>query len=95
MRLDDYPVSKAPADFEAYSAALQTAVRQVLGNAGDENRTIKYVPLAMMSRGYDSSAAAALAARAGCREAISFYDSRAGNPRARTPTTGSSSSGGT
>jgi len=62
----------APRDFAEYDRLLGDTLAAVIENASDREREHRYRPLAMISRGYDSSAAAALAARAGCREALTF-----------------------
>jgi hypothetical protein len=62
----------APRDFADYDRLLGDTLAAVIANAGDREREHRYRPVAMVSRGYDSPAAAALAARAGCREALSF-----------------------
>jgi hypothetical protein len=64
----------APRDFAEYDRLLGDTLAAVIENAGDPDpeRERRYRPVAMVSRGYDSSAATALAARAGCREALTF-----------------------
>jgi hypothetical protein len=62
----------APRDFAEYDCLLGDTLAAVVENAGDRARAHRYRPVAVVSRGYDSSAAAALAARAGCREALTL-----------------------
>ncbi len=69
-----------PEDFAAYRTLLDEGVAKVFANAVAPNRSTVYRPLAAISRGYDSTATAVLASRAGCREAFSFRDSRAADP---------------
>jgi hypothetical protein len=47
---------------------------RVFANATDSARARRYPPLATLSTGYDAPAIAALAARAGCREALTFAE---------------------
>ncbi|HVS10458.1 MAG TPA: hypothetical protein VMS76_11335, partial [Planctomycetota bacterium] len=72
---------EVPRDYASYRALLGEAVAAVLENAASPARSRSYRPLAMLSRGYDASATAALASAAGCREAITFVDSRRPDPR--------------
>ena len=61
------------ADYRAYLAAV---VEATLDNARDPLRPHPYRPLATISPGYDSPAAAALAREAGCREAVTHGHAR-------------------
>lgn len=63
-------------DFADYRAHLAAVVEAVLDNARDPLRKNPYRPLATISQGYDSPAAAALARKAGCREAITHTHAR-------------------
>lgn len=66
------PDCEAPGNFEEYRRLLEATLTAVFDNAGDASRKLRYRPKTMISRGYDSVAASALAARAGCREALTF-----------------------
>lgn len=63
-------------DFTDYTSFLQEQVNAIVRNAHDPRRTVRYRPIATISSGYDSPAAAVFARRAGCEEAVTF-------PRAR------------
>ncbi len=69
-----------PRTWEAYKLLVDRGVRDVIANACDGSRRLHYRPLAQISRGYDSAATAALAAEAGCQEAVTIHDSRADDP---------------
>jgi hypothetical protein len=69
-----------PRDFAEYVAALEGALRGVFANAADPARGRGFRPLATVSRGYDSPAVATLAARLGCREAVTFSHRAPGEP---------------
>jgi hypothetical protein len=74
------PWGAAPNDVEAYLQLLENVVRRVIDNANAPERQRKrYRPVAMISRGYDSSAVAAIARKVGCREAVTFL--RSDSPR--------------
>jgi hypothetical protein len=60
------------ADFADYASFLEEQVTGIVRNANDPLRTVRYRPLATISSGYDSSASAVLARRAGCDEAVTF-----------------------
>lgn len=60
------------ATFAAYRAFLGDQVRAVVANASANPRKTRYLPLATVSSGYDSTCGAALAREAGCDEAITF-----------------------
>lgn len=78
------PVDKvalpAPHDFAEVDALLDGVVARTFENAADPQRTRRYRPLATVSRGYDSAATAALSARHGCREALTFAELQPGVP---------------
>lgn len=69
------PWGAPPAGYDAYVSLLERTLERVIENAGDSGRRWRYRPLAMISQGYDSTAVAALAARVGCREAVTFLRS--------------------
>jgi hypothetical protein len=74
------PWGPPPADYDDYVSLLERTLRRVVENAADPARCWRYRPLVMLSQGYDTTAVAALARRAGCREAVTFLrsHSRAG-----------------
>ncbi len=65
-----------PATFEAYRATLKDVIARIVANAADTTRQHPFEPLATVSSGYDSPACAVLAAEAGCREAVTFTNSK-------------------
>jgi hypothetical protein len=69
------PWDAPPEDCAAYLSLLDRTVAHVIENASDPRRRWRYRPVAMVSQGYDSTAVAALASRAGCREAVTFLRS--------------------
>jgi hypothetical protein len=69
------PWGEPPTSYRDYVALLERTLRAVIENARDGARRWPYRPLAMVSQGYDSTAVAALARRAGCREAVTFLKS--------------------
>ncbi len=74
------PWGAPPASCDAYVSLLEHTLGRVIENAGDSGRRWRYRPRVTVSQGYDSTAVAALARRAGCREAVTFLrsDSRDG-----------------
>jgi hypothetical protein len=64
-----------PATYDDYAALLHGTVAALVANASDGARRHPYRPLAMVSQGYDSTAVAAIARAAGCREAVTFLRS--------------------
>jgi hypothetical protein len=73
---------EAPSSYAAYVDLLDRTMRSVAANAADPRRRATYRLVAACSRGYDSTASAAIAARAGCREGVTFVRSasRSGHP---------------
>lgn len=71
-----------PAGFADYAARLHDTTRRLADNAADPRRRATYRLVAACSRGYDSTATAAIASRAGCREGVTFVASatRRGHP---------------
>lgn len=69
-----------PRTWDDYRLLLDRRMRDVVANAGARARRLRYRLLAQISRGYDSAASAALAASAGCGEAVTIHDSRADDP---------------
>ena len=64
--------------FEDYDAYLVDVLSKVKANGESDRRRTRYTLLATCSSGYDSVASAALAARLGCREAITLRSARYG-----------------
>ena len=62
----------APRNFAEYDRLLGDTMVAVADNASDSEREQRYRLVTMISQGYDSTAATAVAARAGCREALTF-----------------------
>ena len=66
-----------PGDYREHVATLRDILGRLIENASDPGRRQAFRPLVTMSQGYDSTATAALASGAGCREAVSFRKSLA------------------
>jgi hypothetical protein len=62
----------APRNFTEYDRLLADTMVAVADNADDAEREQRYRLVSTISQGYDSTAAMAVAARAGCREALTF-----------------------
>ena len=62
----------APQNYNDYVSFLTRTTEQVFANAGHPDRRRAYRPVTSMSQGYDTTAISALAAKAGCREAVTF-----------------------
>ena len=77
-QITETPKKPAPefADFAAYNTFLLETVQALHRNATDAKRQLRYTPIASISSGYDSPAAAVLARSVGCREALTFSTSR-------------------
>ena len=60
---------------------LQDNIKLIIENADSAKRKVKYDPLVLVSKGYDSVAIACLAAKAGCTKAATFIDNRKKDPR--------------
>ena len=78
LRREEMPQGPAPRDYAEYFALLAGSTRRVVENAADPARRAFYRPVAACSKGYDSTASAALASLAGCREGVTF--ARSGLP---------------
>jgi hypothetical protein len=76
------PPPPPPRDFAEYVASLEAALDGVFANASAPERGHGFRPLATLSRGYDAPAVAALAARLGCREAVTFSHREEGQAEA-------------
>src|SRR5207248_716046 len=74
LRLQRLAVPAAPGfdGYRAYRSLLVSELRTMFANAADPGRRIRYRPIVALSKGYDSPAAAVLAAEAGCREALTY-----------------------
>jgi len=74
------PIFPRPASFGEYVAMLQGVLGAVLANAASPGRRHRrYEGLATVSGGYDSNALAALLAKFGVCEAMTFYDKMPGD----------------
>jgi hypothetical protein len=62
-------------DFRSYRAYLVDETTKLFANAADPKRRQRFLPLATVSSGYDSTACAVIAHEAGCREGITFGES--------------------
>jgi hypothetical protein len=77
LRRVDKPLGPPPRSFGEYFRMIQGAAIGVAANAASTARRHVYPMVAACSKGYDSTAAAALASRAGCREGVTFTASAA------------------
>jgi hypothetical protein len=84
LRITPRTLPRAPrfSNFVEYRSFLVREVASLFANASDEARKIRYQPIAAVSAGYDSPAAAVVARDAGCTQAFTFRHSTAskGNP---------------
>ncbi len=64
--------------FDHYFDVLSHTCRQIVGNLQAPARKRRYLPLATVSRGYDSPACAAIARQCGATDAVTFSDARSG-----------------
>ncbi len=69
------PWGESPGNYSTYASLMQDTLERVIRNAGDPARRQGFRPVCMISRGYDSVAVAALASKAGCREAVTYRES--------------------
>jgi hypothetical protein len=67
-------------DFAAYRAMLVAETRALFANAADPARRRRYAPIATISSGYDSVAAAVIARDAGCTEALTWRQASMAEP---------------
>lgn len=58
--------------FEQYRGLLRTTLDEALRNGADVGRRHRLTPIVPISRGYDSTACAVIAAEVGCREAVTL-----------------------
>lgn len=63
-------------NYSDYKTFLEENVVAIHANANDSQRQFKYAPIATISSGYDSPAAAVLARKVGCDEALTFREAR-------------------
>lgn len=70
------PRSARFSDYDGYVQHLQRIAKQVVDNAQDGRRSVRYQPLATVSTGYDSPACAVIARDCGCTEAVTFVSAR-------------------
>ncbi|MBT8421155.1 MAG: hypothetical protein KJO08_09870, partial [Gammaproteobacteria bacterium] len=75
VTVKDKPETPAPECFEDVRDFLQHSVNVVVDNARDPRREHPFRPRVTVSRGYDSVAVAALAAKAGCLHGLTFRTS--------------------
>ncbi len=66
------PHQPPPMTFDSYVATIRMTMAAVLENAANPGRRHPFTPITTISRGYDSVAVSALAARLGCGDAITF-----------------------
>jgi hypothetical protein len=66
------PLGPPPENYAALYDLLTGSVRRVVENAAAAGRKKPYIPIAACSRGYDSTASAALASLAGCKRGFTF-----------------------
>lgn len=66
------PLGAPPRNYDDYVSFLLGTAERVFANASDPGRQFAYRPVTMLSQGYDTTAVSALAAKAGCREAVTF-----------------------
>jgi hypothetical protein len=70
--------AETPGNYVQYASLMEETLERVIRNAGDPARRQGFRPVCMISRGYDSVAVAALASKAGCREAVTYRESGSG-----------------
>ena len=63
-------------NYADYKSFLLEKVREIHDNANDPRRKVAYRPVATISSGYDSPAAAVMAKSIGCAEALTFEQAR-------------------
>lgn len=78
LRREAKPLGPPPSCYADYFGFLERTIRGIARNAVASGRTRTYPLVAACSRGYDSTASAALAGLAGCREGVTFV--RGSNP---------------
>ena len=78
LRRTPQPLGPPPANYSEYFDLLSTTSKRIVTNAADPARATTYTPVAACSRGYDSTASAALAKMTGCTEGVTY--ARSGLP---------------
>lgn len=63
-------------DYTTYTDYVQGVLGRVLENADNSRREFRYTPIGTISSGYDSPTIAVWAKSMGCREAVTFPQSR-------------------
>lgn len=76
VRAERYSDADGFGSYEEYIAGIDSLLRALTDNANAPARRSRYRPLATISTGYDSPAAAVFAQNQGCTEAITFSDAR-------------------
>lgn len=76
VRTERYVDGPGFSSYEEYVAEVDVLLRDLAENAAALQRSVRYRPLATISSGYDSPAAAVFARHRGCSEAITFCDAR-------------------
>ena len=69
------PRVKTPMNYQECIDLLDGAMCETFANAADPARVRTFAPVATLSRGYDCTFVAALAARHGCTDGLTFIDS--------------------
>lgn len=86
LRERDKPLEPAGfGDFDEYRAFLLSGLEGIAENMASVARRHPYTMLGTVSSGYDGAAVTALAAEVGCREALTFDESRLGEPDSGEP----------
>lgn len=79
LRLWRKPDAIGFADFAAYRARIAEAVGKAFENGASMRRRLRFEPIVTCSSGYDTPAAAAIAAELGCREGVTMHTARGGD----------------
>ncbi len=77
-RLTVLPKRPSPSfgSYYEYKSYLDSTASRIALNSADIRREVRYAPIATVSRGYDSPATMVISMSAGCRQAITFRESR-------------------
>ena len=75
IRRADKPAGPPPANYAEYFGLLLSTTQALAANAAASQRTAKYRLVAACSTGYDSTASAAIASLAGCKEGVTYAHS--------------------
>lgn len=68
--------NQRPTDFRSYESLMSGELERLLANASDAHRKVSLGSIVPLSMGYDTNATAALATKAGCSHAYTFFDPR-------------------